>query len=101
MGENLDQINNLLGDIDRLKKEWNLSGSLVVANWMNRRIQPLQQQAHFEYQYIGEKDPSRFTANKITQVDVTRQVNRVLVGVTVVPNIGGDFRSTKRPLEII
>jgi len=99
-GGNLDHVNYLLCEIDLLKKKRNLSGASVVANWMCRRIQPLQQRVHFGYQYVGEEDPTRYTRDKISQADATCRVNRVLEGVVGVPNIGGAFQADKRPRKV-
>jgi len=96
MSENLIQINDLLDEIDHLKKK-KLTGASVVANWMCRQIQPLQQQTNFGFVYTSEDDPSRFTPDKITQADALWRVCRVLDGVDEAPVCGGDFCLNKRP----
>lgn len=55
---------------------------------------------HLGFQFIGEKDPTRFTRDKISHADITRRVDRLLKDVVGAPNIGGTFRAGKRPREI-
>ena len=93
-------MNYLLGEIDLLKKDRKISGASVVAHWMCRRIQPLQQRVHLGFQFTGEEEPTRFTRDKISHADVMHRVNRVLEGIVRMPNVGGTFRAGKRPREV-
>ena len=60
-GGNVDQVNFLLGEIERLKADHKTSGASIIAHWSMRRIQTLQQRTHLGFQYTGETDPSRFS----------------------------------------
>jgi len=100
-GGNVDQVNCLLGEIDLLKKNHQISGASVVAHWSLWRIQPLQQQVHLGFQFIGEKDPTRFTRFKISNADLKRRVDRLLKDVVGVANIRGTFKASKRPREVL
>ena len=79
----------------------NLSGATIVANWMCRRIQPLQQRVRLGYQFIEKEDPTRYSKDKISRADALRRVNRVLEGVTELRPFGGDFRADKHPREVL
>ena len=69
-GRGGDQVNFLLGEIERLKTEHQICGASVIAHWSMRRIQPLQQQVNLGFQYTGEADPSRYTRTKIFEEKV-------------------------------
>ena len=60
-GGNVDQVNFLLGEIERLKADHQTNGASLIAHWSMRRIQTLQQRTHLGFQYTGETDPSRFS----------------------------------------
>ena len=92
-GGNLDQVNFLLGEIDLLKRENRISGASVVADWSLRRIHPLQ--------FTGEKDPTRYTRFKISHVDLKRQVDRLLKGVTGETRMKGTFKAGRHPREVL
>lgn len=76
-GQNLAQINDLIGKIEHLKKK-GLTGTSVMMNWIYRRIQPLQHRANFGFLYAGDDDPGHLTIDKITEADALHRVCRVL-----------------------
>ena len=69
-GGRADQVNFLLGKIERLKADHQISGASVIVHWTLRRIQPLQRRVHFAFQYTGETDPTRYTHSKISESDL-------------------------------
>ena len=95
----LTQVNDLLGQIERLRKK-GLTGVTVVYSWVTRRIQPLQRRANLGFNYAGEKDPGRLTTDLITKPDALRRVNRVLDGVDGEPKHIKTFHLNKRPREV-
>ena len=80
-GSRGDQVNFLLGEIERLKVDHQIRGASVIAHWSMRRIQPLQQRVHLGFQYTGGMDPSRFSRSKITEDDLKDRVTRLLKNV--------------------
>jgi len=99
-GGNIDQVNFLLGEIDLLMKDHQISGAFVIAHWSLRRIQPLQQRVNLGFQFIGEKDPTRYTQFRISHDDLKHRVNRLLKNVAGEAKIGGTFRARRRPREV-
>jgi len=79
-GENEDQVGELLDWIADFKKA-RITGALVVFSWVDRCSQPLQKRTNFSFQYLGLKDPSRFSAESLSMM----QVKRVLMDVDTVP----------------
>ena len=57
-GGRRDQVNFLLGEIERLKEDQQITGVSMVAHWSLRRVQPLQWRVHLAFQYMGEEDPT-------------------------------------------
>ena len=64
-GSKGDQVNFLLGEIEKLKADHQITGASVVAHWAIRRVLPLQRRVHFAFEYIGEEDPPRYSWEKI------------------------------------
>ena len=73
-GKRGDQVNFLLGEIEKLKSEHQITGASVVAHWTIQRVQPLQQGVHLAFEYTGEGDPTRYTLEKISEDDLEDRV---------------------------
>ena len=99
-GGNVDQVNFLLGEIEKLKMDHPISGASVIAHWSLWRIQPLQQRVHLGIQYV-ETDPSRYTRSKITDVELKHRVERLLKNVVGEVGIRGSFGAGRRPREVL
>ena len=100
-GEWGDQVNFLLGEIEKLKVEHQICGASVIAHWSMRRIQPLQRRVNLGFQYTGDTDPSRYTRTKITEDDLKDRVLELLRNVPGTANIAGTFSAVKRPREVL
>ena len=66
-GDSADQVNFLLGEIERLKANHLITGASVIVHWILRRVQPLQWRMHLGFQYTREEDPTRYTRAKISE----------------------------------
>ena len=93
MGGNVDQVHFLLGEIEGLKSEHQITGASVVAHWSIRRVQPLQQRVHLAFDYTGEEDPTRYTQEKISEDDLENRVAAVLKNVDWSPSLSGGLQS--------
>ena len=82
-----DQVNFLLGEIERLKADHQVCGASVIASWSMRRVQPLQRRAHLGFQYTGGADPSCYSRSKITEDDLKDRVLGLLKNVAETANI--------------
>ena len=100
-GSGGDQVNFLLGEIERLKVDHQICGASVIASWSLRRIQPLQRRVNLGFQYAGEADPSHYTRTKITGDDMKDWVLELLKNVPRMANIAGTFSAVKRPREVL
>ena len=100
-GDGADQVNFLLGEIERLKADHRITGASVIVHWILRRIQPLQQRVHFGFHYTGEEDPTRYTHAMISEADLKGRVDRLLKNAVWKPSISGTFRSGRHPREIL
>ena len=96
-GGNVDQVNFLLGEIERVKADHRICGASEIAHWSMQRIQPLQQRIRLGFQYTGGADPSRYSRSKITEDDLKDQVMRLLKNVAGTANIAGTFSEGRRP----
>lgn len=63
----MDQVNFILGEIERLKADHQITSVSMVAHWSLQRVQPLQRRVHLAFQYTGEEDPTRYTRDKISE----------------------------------
>ena len=97
----MDQVNFLLGEIERLKADQQITGVSVVAYWSLRRVQPLQQRVHLAYQYTGEEDPTRYTRDKISEDELQDRVAVLLKNIDWRPSLSGAFRADRRPREVL
>jgi hypothetical protein len=80
----LSQVNELLTKIKVLRDE-GVIGVSMVYSWICRRIQPLQRRTLFGFEYMGLKDPSRFSTEQIHQDEALRRVSRVLLDAETEP----------------
>jgi hypothetical protein len=73
-----------------------VTGVVVMFLWIGRRIQPLQKQARFGFDYLGVLDHSRFSVELIQQSDAVDRVSWALMGTEIVPYVSKMY-STKDP----
>jgi len=97
----VDQVNFLLGEIERLKTDHQITGVSVIAHWSLRRVQPLQRRVHLAYQYTGEEDPTRYTLEKISVDELEGRVAALLKNINWRPSFSGAFRADRRPREVL
>ena len=100
-GSGGDQVNFLLGEIERLKADHQICGSYVIAHWSMRRIQPLQRRVNLGFQYTGQADPSCYTQTKIFEDDLKDRVLELLKNVPGTTNIARTFNAIRRPREVL
>jgi len=100
-GGNVDHVNFLLEEIEKLKADHQISGASVIVHWTLRRIQPLQRRVHLGFQYTSEEDPTRFTRSKISEAELKDRVARLLKNVVGTVEIAGSFRAGRRPREVL
>ena len=67
------QIPKLLARIASLRQK-HITEDVVIFDWMRRRIQPLQGQETFGFQYQGTADPSRYLEEEISNGEVFSRV---------------------------
>ena len=100
-GGRADQVNFLLGEIERLKADHQITGASVIVHWILRRVQPLQQWVHLGFQYTGEEDPTRYTRAKISKDELKDRVAELLKNIVWKPSLSGTFRAGWRPWEVL
>ena len=100
-GSGGDQVNFLLGEIERLKSDHQICSASVIAHWSMRRIQPLQRRVNLGFQYTGEADPSRYTRTKITEDDLKDRVLELLKNLPEMANVAGTFSAVRRPRKVL
>jgi len=100
-GGNVDQVNFLLGEIERVKADHRICGASEIAHWSMQRIQPLQQRIRLGFQYTGGADPSRYTRTKISEDDLKDQVLELLKNVPGMANVARTFIAARRPREVL
>src|SRR6185437_915935 len=86
-GSGRDQVNFLLGEIEKVKADHRICGASVIAHWSMRRIQPLQRRVHLGFQYTGGTDPSCYSRSKITEDYLKDRVMQLLKNVAGTANI--------------
>ena len=96
---NDSQIPELLDRIAKLRKK-HITGEAVVFDWVKRRIQPLQAQETFAFQYQGTTDPSRFSEEEISDREVFSRVQRLLKNVKDVLVVPDAFWSVNAPKKV-
>ena len=69
-------------------------------DWMKRRIQPLQAQEKFGFQYQGTTDSSRYSEEEISNEEVFSRIQRLLKNVKDVPVIPDTFSAANPPKQV-
>ena len=67
--EDTHEITDLLLQISELRS-LGLTGINVAASFLKRKVQPLQQRAHWGFEYTGFDDPSRMSPEDVSDDDV-------------------------------
>ena len=96
-----DQVNFILGEIERLKADHQITSASVIAHWTLRRVQPQQRRVHLAFQYTGEEDPTRYTRDKISEDELQDRVAVLLQNIDWRPSLSGAFRADRRPREVL
>jgi len=100
-GGNVDHVNFLLGEIERLKADHHITGASMVTHWAIRRVQPLQRRVHLAFEYTGEEDPTRYTRAKSLEDKLKDRVAGLLKNVVWWPSLSGAFRAGRHPREVL
>ena len=95
-GGRADQVNFLLGKIEGLKADHQITGASVVAHCM-----PLQWWVHLAFEYTGEEDPTRYTLEKISEDELEGRMAALLKNINWRPSFSGAFRAGRRPREVL
>ena len=66
-------------------KDQGLSGVRVVASFIRRRVQPLQERIHYGFKYIRLEDPTQVTTDELMEGEVLERIQNVLTSVQVIP----------------
>ena len=59
-------------------KDQGLNGVGIVASFIRRRVQPLQERVHYGFEYIGPKDPARVTTDELIENEVLERIQDIL-----------------------
>lgn len=94
-----DQVDELLARIDVLKEK-GLTGAVVAASFLKRRVQPLQLRQTWGYEYSGRSDPSRMSPDDISVDEIMVRLNRMLKNVSGIPRIVEEFNHLNKPREV-
>ena len=100
-GGRADQVNFLLGEIERLKADHQITSASVIAHWTLWRVQPQQRRVQLAFQYTGEEDPTRYTRDKISEDELKDRVAVLLKNIDWRPSLSGAFRAGRRPREVL
>ena len=77
-----------------------ISGEAVAFDWMKRRIQPLQAQVNFGFEYQGASDPSRCSDKEISNGEALHRVQRLFKKVDRVPHLLNTFSVLNPPKAV-
>ena len=69
----------------RAMKDQGLSGVKVDASFFRRRVQPLQERIHYEFEYTGPEDPAWVTTDELMEGEVLERIQNMLASVQVIP----------------
>ncbi|MEI4920842.1 hypothetical protein Q8G81_35390, partial [Klebsiella pneumoniae] len=58
--------------------EKEVNGVDIIRVFLERRVQPLQSRAHPMFLYAGRRDPTRVSAEKLSQGDLDRALRTLL-----------------------
>jgi hypothetical protein len=77
------------------KKE--LSGLQLIRTFIERRIQPLAERAHFMWDYTDRQDPTRISSNELKETKIDDGVRAItkLKKKSIVPKVFGTVAFSK------
>ena len=95
-----------LGDIKALKafvaqhKSQGLTAAGITWSWISWRIQPMRARECAGYNYMGEQDNDRLSAQPLTDEEVLEQVRKIIHGVNEKSIIPGELSLLVRPPQV-
>lgn len=95
----LEWIRLHVNQIKALKNR-GLNGVTVVASFMRRQIQPLQQRQHYGFEYTGTTDPARVTTEELSDADLLERLQHVLAGVSALPAPHDEYDANNSPPQV-
>ena len=79
----LDGIRPFLKQLSAMKDQGQ-NGVGVVASFIRRRVQPLQERVHYGFEYTEPQDPARVTTEELTEDEVLERIQDILQAVLVI-----------------
>ena len=61
----------------------------------------MQRRVHLAFEYTGEKDPTRYTLEKISEDELEGQVATLLKNIDWRPSFSGAFRADRHPRKVL
>jgi predicted methyltransferase MtxX (methanogen marker protein 4) len=78
----LEGIHPFLKQLSAMKDQ-GMNGVGVVANFIRRRVHPLQERVHYDFEYVGPKDPAQVTTDELIEDEVLERIQGVLDAVSI------------------
>ena len=86
--------------IAKIDSKSRITREAVAFDWMKHRIQPLQAQIHFGFEYQGTSDPSRCSDKEISNGEALCRVQQLFEKVEHVPHLLETFSALNPPKEV-
>ena len=78
-----------------------MTGNCIVASFLRRRVQPLMQRVHYDFEYTGPSDSSRLVPDvELPEEVVLGRLGRILCGVSVMPARVEEYDTAHPPPEV-
>jgi hypothetical protein len=97
--QDLKELEPVLGLVSELKKQ-GVTGAMVARSFCRRMIQPIKDQIHPSYEYVGQSDPTRDVNRKVSKEEMAARVDQMYAGKVKVKKCSKAY-SLKRPVDPI
>jgi hypothetical protein len=93
----LKELDPVLALVGELKKQ-GVTGATVARSFCRRMIQPIKDQVHQAYEYVGQSDPTREVSREVSKEKMEARVSQMYTGKVNVKKCPKAY-SLKRPAD--